>query len=66
MGIYDYAHPMYDGNTFAAQRRWAEINGTNSTWFVGAWWGYGFHEDGVRSARRVADAIASVKENAVS
>ncbi len=66
VGIYDYAHPMYDGNTFAAQRRWDEINGTNSTWFVGAWWGYGFHEDGVRSARRVADAIASVKENAVS
>ena len=62
LGVYDYSHPIYDHGTFAAQRRWPEINGTNNTWFVGAWWGYGFHEDGMRSARRVADAISEMQK----
>jgi predicted NAD/FAD-binding protein len=57
LGSYEYHHPVYDVGTFEAQSRWSEINGPHRTWYVGAWWGYGFHEDGVRSARRVADAI---------
>lgn len=57
LGTFNYHHPIYDPGTFAAQRRWAEINGTRRTWFAGAYWGYGFHEDGIASARRVVDAI---------
>ena len=46
----DYAHPVLDAATVAAQKRHAEINGVRRTWFCGAYWGYGFHEDGVASA----------------
>jgi len=50
-----YHHPIYDCGAFAAQQRWAEVNGVNRTWFCGAYWGYGFHEDGVKSALAVCD-----------
>ena len=40
-----------------AQARWAEVQGRRRTWFAGAYWGWGFHEDGIRSACRVADAL---------
>jgi len=52
-----YAHPVYNAPSMAAQLRWAEINGQNRTYFCGAWWGYGFHEDGVRSGLAAARAI---------
>ncbi len=45
-----YAHPVLDAAAIAAQGRRHEINGVRRTWFCGAYWGYGFHEDGVRSA----------------
>lgn len=45
-----YAHPIFDGPAIAAQRRLGELQGQSSTWYCGAWFGYGFHEDGVRSA----------------
>ena len=45
-----YAHPVYDAAVFAAQRRRAEVCGVDRTWYCGAYWGYGFHEDGVVSA----------------
>lgn len=53
--IYEtvYHHPVYDRGAFAAQQRWTELNGVNRTWFCGAYWGYGFHEDGVKSALAV-------------
>lgn len=53
--IYEtvYHHPVYDSAAFAVQERWAELNGVNRTWFCGAYWGYGFHEDGVKSALAV-------------
>ncbi len=50
----DYQHPAYGPDSIAAQRRHEEINGRRRTWFCGAYWGYGFHEDGVRSALAVA------------
>jgi predicted NAD/FAD-binding protein len=49
-----FHHPQYDGRSLAAQRRRVEINGRRRTWFCGAYWGYGFHEDGARSAVEVA------------
>lgn len=52
-----YDHPQYSDAAFGAQRRWPEISGVGGVHFCGAYWGYGFHEDGVRSAVRVAGAI---------
>ena len=49
----EFAHPVFTHRGLAAQRRWAEISGTRGTHYCGAYWGYGFHEDGVESARRV-------------
>jgi uncharacterized protein len=45
-----YAHPVYSHASVAAQARRAEIQGVRRTWFAGAYWGWGFHEDGMRSA----------------
>lgn len=45
-----YHHPVYTERAPAAQARWDEVNGVRRTWYCGAWWGWGFHEDGVRSA----------------
>lgn len=49
-----YHHPQFDQRSIAAQQRWREISGHNRTHFCGAYWGYGFHEDGVRSGLAVA------------
>lgn len=51
------AHPLYTREGVAGQKRWPEVNGVRRTWFCGAWWTWGFHEDGVRSALRVARAL---------
>lgn len=48
-----YHHPVYSTAAFEAQRRREEISGVNRTWYCGAYWGYGFHEDGVDSALAV-------------
>ncbi len=48
-----YHHPVYTWQAPQAQHRWPEINGINRTYFCGAYWGYGFHEDGVVSALNV-------------
>jgi uncharacterized protein len=58
LGTFDYAHPVYDSGAIAAQTRHEELNGRNRTWFAGAYWGYGFHEDGVQSARVVCRRLA--------
>lgn len=52
-----YAHPVHDHAAVRAQRRWVELQGQRHTWFAGAYWGWGFHEDGIRSARQVVDAL---------
>ena len=48
-----YDHPIYTPDSLAARQRHGEISGTNRTSFCGAYWGYGFHEDGVNSALAV-------------
>ena len=55
----DYAHPVYTREGMAAQRRWAEISGRNRTHYCGAYWRWGFHEDGVWSALRVCSALGA-------
>jgi len=54
---FNYAHPVFTAEGIAAQQRWSEINGSNRTWFCGAYWRNGFHEDGVVSAQRVCAAL---------
>jgi uncharacterized protein len=58
-GKYICEHPQYDARAFAAQKQLEEIQGKRHTWFCGAWTGYGFHEDGIRSALAVADALGA-------
>jgi predicted NAD/FAD-binding protein len=50
IGRYEYEHPVFDAGAMAAQARRHEVQGVDGTYFAGAYWGYGFHEDGVRSA----------------
>jgi predicted NAD/FAD-binding protein len=52
-----YHHPIYSRASVAAQARKGEIQGGRRTWFAGAYWGWGFHEDGMRSAVEVAAAL---------
>jgi predicted NAD/FAD-binding protein len=52
-----YHHPVFTPQAVAAQARRDEINGVNRTWYCGAYWGYGFHEDGVNSALAVVNQI---------
>jgi predicted NAD/FAD-binding protein len=54
---YRYAHPQYSLQGIAAQDRWRDIFGAQHTYFCGAYWGSGFHEDGVVSALRAASAF---------
>ena len=54
---YDYAHPVFDRAAIAAQKQLRQIQGKYKTWFAGAWTGYGFHEDGLKSGLAVAQAI---------
>ena len=51
---FTYHHPAFSSQSFAAQRRFLEISGLQRVHFCGAYWGYGFHEDGVNSALAVA------------
>ena len=53
----EYDHPVFDAAAMQAQRRRHEIQGTRGIYFAGAYWGYGFHEDGVQSGLEVARAI---------
>lgn len=53
----EYHHPVFDGEAIAAQGRLDEIQGHNRAWFCGAWCGFGFHEDGLASAVRVARGL---------
>ncbi|MGI9369935.1 MAG: NAD(P)/FAD-dependent oxidoreductase [Ruegeria sp.] len=58
--IFDEAvfqHPIFDLPALLAQQRIKKFNGSNRTWFCGAWMGNGFHEDGLASAVAVAEAI---------
>jgi predicted NAD/FAD-binding protein len=49
-----YDHPLFDLAAIEAQHRLPSLQGKRRTWFAGAWTGYGFHEDGLKSALRVA------------
>ena len=54
---FEFAHPVFDTAAIAAQERLGEIQGTNGTWYCGAWQRYGFHEDGLLSALAVGHGL---------
>ncbi len=62
LGRYDYAHPVFDAAAVHAQQNLHRIQGKNNTWFAGAWTGYGFHEDGLKSGMHVCQALAQSAE----
>jgi uncharacterized protein len=57
LGRYTYAHPVFTVAATRAQGLWHTISGINKTWYCGAYWFNGFHEDGVKSALRVASGL---------
>lgn len=62
LGEFDYAHPVFDRAAVAAQGAIAALQGVQNTWFAGAWTGYGFHEDGLKSGLAVAASLATLME----
>jgi uncharacterized protein len=59
----EYHHPVYSREALANQGRFDEINGKNRTYFCGAYWGHGFHEDGVNSALAVGRCFGKKLES---
>ena len=57
MGEYDYDHPVFDRAAVDAQAEIDQLQGQRRTWFCGAWTGYGFHEDGLKSGQRVGRTL---------
>lgn len=62
----NYSHPQCSVGAVAAQRRRGEISGLNRTVYCGAYWGYGFHEDGVRSAEQAVSELDSAIDSRLS
>ena len=54
---FEYSHPVFDMAAIAAQKRIPELQGEQHTWYCGAWTGYGFHEDGLKSGLAAAQAL---------
>ncbi|NIC40427.1 NAD(P)/FAD-dependent oxidoreductase [Aquabacterium sp. A08] len=57
LGTFEYSHPVFDLAAIAAQRRVPALQGHLHTWYCGAWTGYGFHEDGLKSGLAAADQL---------
>ena len=55
----NYMHPVFNFNAINAQQSFSEINGINNTWYCGAYWRNGFHEDGVWSAVEAVNLFKS-------
>ena len=59
-GVFDYAHPVFDLAAIRAQRLMPALQGQQHTYFCGAWMGYGFHEDGLKSGLDVLQRLQPV------
>ena len=57
---FEYSHPIFDARMIEAQQRLPDLQGRRRVWLAGAWTGYGFHEDGLKSGLAVAAALASL------
>jgi len=58
-GTYFYDHPVFERDTFDLQKQLETVQGQGGIWYAGAWLGYGFHEDGLRSGLRVAASLGA-------
>jgi predicted NAD/FAD-binding protein len=58
---FEYDHPVFDVPAIAAQQRRGEIQGVRGIYYAGAYWGYGFHEDGAQSALEVVRLLESTE-----
>lgn len=56
---FSYAHPLFDQKAFDAQTAFDSVQGRGGVWYAGAWLGWGFHEDGLRSGLRAAEALGA-------
>jgi len=61
---FSYSHPVYTPGAVAAQKRHAEISGPRRSFYCGAYWRYGFHEDGVVSGLRVLEQFTHWEDDA--
>jgi len=62
-GTFHYAHPVFDLAAIRAQGRLGDLQGQRNTYFCGAWTGYGFHEDGLKSGLAAAKQIEQILRN---
>ena len=53
----EFSHPFYDLKSFKAQKSLMMLQGVNNTWFCGSYFGYGFHEDGLKSSLNIVNKI---------
>ncbi len=65
-GEWSFDHPQFDAEALAAQQMLGEIQGHGNVWFAGAWTGFGFHEDGLRSGLEAAEALGAELPFAIS
>ena len=56
-GQYSYSHPVLDNTAIQIQKKLHKLQGKNKIWFCGAWTGFGFHEDGIKSAAEIANSF---------
>ena len=58
---YDYTHPIFDAAAIEAQPELWTLQGNRNTWYCGAYFGYGFHEDGIQAGLAVAETLGGVR-----
>jgi predicted NAD/FAD-binding protein len=58
---FDYEHPIFDHRALSAQKNLWTLQGRNRTWFCGAYFGHGFHEDGLQAGLAVGEAVTGIK-----
>lgn len=61
IGEWDYEHPVFDAAAVAAQSELWSLQGRRNVWFAGAWFGSGFHEDGLQAGLAVAEHLGGVR-----
>jgi predicted NAD/FAD-binding protein len=61
IGSYHYTHPLFDQRALDAQQHLGRLQGKRNTWFCGAYFGYGFHEDGLQAGLAAAEGVAEVR-----
>ncbi len=61
IGEWDYEHPVFDAAAVAAQGRLWSLQGRRNVWFAGAWFGSGFHEDGLQAGLAVAEQLGGAR-----